>query len=117
MSSSVGASVLRACGLEARDEYFLHKPFDATAIEAAVDTSDVVLALLTPASYRSEICRAEQLRSLRKGKCLIPLLAVAGSDVPLHLEPKNYRDFTTEDTYAAGFQDLLRDVAELNGPR
>ena len=64
-----------------------------TEIEAALDNAEFVLALLTPGSYTSEICRAEQLRSLRKGKCVVPLLAQAGADVPLHLEAKNYRDF------------------------
>ena len=38
------------------------------------------LALLTPGSYVSEICRAEQLRSLRKRKCVIPLKAQRGTD-------------------------------------
>src|SRR5262245_21477929 len=54
-------------------------------IEQALDACKVALALLTPGSYVSEICRAEQLRALRKGKRVIPLLAQAGSDVPLHL--------------------------------
>src|SRR3954447_22200738 len=35
-------------------------------IEDALDDAEVVLALLTPGSYVSEICRAEQLRALRK---------------------------------------------------
>lgn len=60
-------------------------------IEENLDRSHVVLALLTPGSYLSEICRAEQLRSLRKGKLVIPLLAQQGSDIPLHLEAKNCR--------------------------
>jgi hypothetical protein len=63
-------------------------------IERAIDTCDVVLALLTPGSDVSEICRSEQLRSLRKGKRVISLLARSGSDIPLHLEAKEYRDFT-----------------------
>ena len=63
-------------------------------IEEAIDRAKVVLALLTPGSYASEICRAEQLRSLRLDKCVIPLLAAPGSDIPLHFETKNYRDFT-----------------------
>lgn len=37
-------------------------------IERAIDAAQVVLALMTPGSHVSEICRAEQLRSLRKGK-------------------------------------------------
>jgi NB-ARC domain/TIR domain/WD domain, G-beta repeat len=63
-------------------------------IEKAIDGAQVVLAILTPGSYVSSICRAEQLRSLRKGKKVIPLLGQAGTDVPLHLESANYRDFT-----------------------
>src|SRR5438874_13666277 len=49
-------------------------------IERAIDRSRVVLALLTPGSYASEMCRAEQLRSLRKGRAVIPLMAQAGPD-------------------------------------
>jgi len=63
-----------------------------TEIETALDASDVVLALLTPGSYVSDICRAEQLRSLRKGKCVIPVLGQKNTDIPLHLETKSYRD-------------------------
>jgi len=63
-------------------------------IETALDEAHVVLALLTPGSYSSEICRAEQLRALRKGKCVIPLLAERGADIPLHLEAMQNRNFT-----------------------
>jgi TIR domain len=44
-------------------------------IEKAIDRCDVLLALMTPGSYVSDICRAEQLRALRLGKRVIPLLA------------------------------------------
>jgi len=81
-----------------------------TEIERALDTSHVVLALMTPGSYLSEICRAEQLRPLRKGKRVIPLLAQSGSDISLHLETKNYRDFTGAQPYAAQFKLLLEDL-------
>ena len=84
-------------------------------IEQAIDHSQVVLALLTPASYLSEICRAEQLRSLRQGKCVIPVLAAPGTDIPLHLEPKHYLDFTDTRSYDAAFHSLLTDIAALNG--
>jgi hypothetical protein len=60
-----------------------------TEIEIALDASDVVLALLTPGSYVSDICRAEQLRSLRKGKCVIPVLGQKNTDIPLHLKTKS----------------------------
>ena len=49
-----------------------------TEIENAIDKAEVVLALLTRGSFVSEICRAEQLRALRKGKCVIPGRGRAG---------------------------------------
>jgi hypothetical protein len=79
-------------------------------IEQALDACQVALALLTPGSYVSDICRAEQLRALRKGRRVIPLLAQPGSDIPLHLEAKNYRDFTGAKPYAAEFSLLLEDI-------
>ncbi len=81
-----------------------------TEIEQALDGSEVALALLTPGSYASEICRAEQLRALRKGKRVIPLLAHSGTDIPLHLEAKQYRDFTGAKPYASQFELLLGDI-------
>jgi hypothetical protein len=57
-------------------------------IERAIDASQAVLALMTPGSYVSEICRAEHLRSLRKGKQVIPLLAQPDAGRLLHLEAK-----------------------------
>src|SRR5271157_1707317 len=84
-------------------------------IESALDEAEYVLALLTPGSYVSEICRAEQLRSLRKGKCVIPLLAQRGTEIPLHLEPKNYRDFTTDNAYTTAFAQLLDDIGAGDG--
>jgi WD40 repeat protein len=77
-------------------------------IEEGIDRAQVVLALMTDGSYRSEICRAEQLRSLRLGKCVIPLMAGRGADVPLHLEAKHYRDFTRP--YDEEFALLLADI-------
>ena len=81
-----------------------------TEIERAIDASHVVLALMTPGSYVSETCRAEQLRSLRKGKRVIPLLAASGSDIPLHLEAKQYRNFTGANPYLMQFKLLLEDI-------
>src|SRR5215471_19503298 len=50
-------------------------------IEGALNNCDALVAVLTPASYVSEICRAEQIWALDKGKPVLPLLAVAGTDV------------------------------------
>jgi len=72
-------------------------------IEEAIERAEVVLALLTPGSYASEICRAEQLRSLRKGKCVIPLVAGYGGEVvPLYLEGKNWRRYPEQWTELLG---------------
>jgi WD40 repeat protein len=84
-------------------------------IERGIDGSDAVLALLTPGSYASRICRAEQLRALRKDKLVIPLLAKTASDIPLHLEPSNYHDFTGVVPYEKQFRILLDDLGEGRG--
>jgi WD40 repeat protein len=84
-------------------------------IERALDGSDVVLALLSRGSFTSDICRAEQLRSLRKGKCVIPVLVQAEADRPLHLESRNYRDFSNELTYHEQFPKLLEDIKQRTG--
>jgi WD40 repeat protein len=81
-----------------------------TQIEREIETRAVTLALLTPGSYKSEMCRAEQLRALRKKKRVIPVLAAPGADRPLHLEARQYRDFTDPGCYAACFQELVADI-------
>ena len=84
-------------------------------IELALDKSDVVLALLSRGSFISDICRAEQLRSLRKGKCVIPILAQPEADRPLHLEARNYRDLSSDPTYDEQFPRLLEDIRQRMG--
>jgi len=84
-------------------------------IEGGIDGSDAVLALLTPGSFASRICRAEQLRALRKKRLVIPLLAKNGSDIPLHMEPDSYRDFTGYVPYEQQFQTLLEDLDKGRG--
>src|SRR6266545_2827286 len=84
-------------------------------IEHGLDRCDVILALLSPGSYDSDICRAEQLRSLRKGKCVIPLLATVDADRPLHLEFRSYRDFSNASRYSEELGKLLADIASRSG--
>ncbi len=79
-------------------------------IEDAIEHCHITLALLSPAAYQSEWCRAEQLRARRKGKRLIPLLAVPGAERPLHLEHMNYLDFSDLTAYDAMFRDLVSDI-------
>ena len=86
-----------------------------SAIESALDDASVVLALLSQGSYASEICRAEQLRALRKGKCVIPVLARTPTDIPIHLEAKNYRDLSASSVYDERFRQLLDDIQRGDG--
>lgn len=60
------------------------------SIEVAIDNSDVLLALLSKGSFYSDICRAEQLRALRKNKRVLPILLHKDADVPVHLEAGQY---------------------------
>ncbi len=80
-------------------------------IEEAIEHCDVTIALMTHASYSSQWCRAEQLRSLRKGKRVIPLLVQADAEIPLILEHLNYLDFSDLTKYPAMFRDLLSDIS------
>jgi hypothetical protein len=84
-------------------------------IENAIDNCDVLLAVLTAGSYVSDICRAEQLRALRKNKVVIPLLAQAGADRPVHLETRNYRDFTKHPPLPEQLQQLRDDISAGRG--
>ncbi|MCU0512917.1 MAG: DarT ssDNA thymidine ADP-ribosyltransferase family protein [Anaerolineae bacterium] len=79
-------------------------------IEQAIESCEVMVALMSPAAYGSQWCRAEQLRAIRKGKRLVPLLAVPAAEIPLHLEHLNYVDFTVPALYGDRFRDLLSDI-------
>jgi WD40 repeat protein len=79
-------------------------------IEDAIDRCDVLLALLSSGSYVSDICRAEQLRALRRGKQVIPLLVEPAEDRPLHLETAHYRDFTRRPPGPEQLRQLRKDI-------
>src|SRR5215470_3663347 len=80
-------------------------------LEQSIDACDILLALLSEGSFRSEICRAEQLRALRRGKRVIPVYAQAYADRPLHLEHLSYRDLSDPARYAEMFQMLVSDMS------
>jgi hypothetical protein len=65
----------------------------STAIEQAVDGADVLLALLSAGSYASDVCRGEQLRALRLGRRVIPLLLQEDADRPVFLEATQFVSF------------------------
>jgi hypothetical protein len=56
------------------------------AIEAAINTTDYVLALCSGGSFRSPICRGEQLRAFRPRNKLIPATVGTAPDFPIFLE-------------------------------
>ena len=78
-------------------------------IERALNDCDVLVAVMTPASFVSEICRAEQMWALDEGKLVIPVLAVAGAPVPIHLKSLNWRRFPEQQ------EELLADIASEAG--
>lgn len=80
-------------------------------LEREVDAREVTLALLSPGSFASEICRAEQLRALDKGNRVIPVLAVKGSDRPIYLYAQQYRDLSNDAEYTARLSELLDDIS------
>ncbi|MBC8100320.1 MAG: toll/interleukin-1 receptor domain-containing protein, partial [Armatimonadetes bacterium] len=79
-------------------------------IEDAIEGCHIMLALLTHASFKSDNCRAEHLRAIRKGKRIIPILVQADADRPIHLEHLNYLDFADANRYSEKLRDLLSDV-------
>jgi hypothetical protein len=84
-------------------------------IEDAINACEVLLAVLTVGSYESSICRGEQLRALRIGKLIVPLLAQGSADRPLYLEGAQYLDFSDDATYPAHFAELLDHLARQAG--
>ena len=48
-------------------------------IEEGLLWCDTLVAVLTPGSYQSEYCRAEQLIALDDGKAVIPVMAAPGA--------------------------------------
>lgn len=79
-------------------------------IEVAIEACHVLLALMSHSAYESQWCRAEQLRALRKGKRIVPLLLEGEAERPLHLEHLNHLDFSNAQTYDEAFRDLLSDL-------
>jgi hypothetical protein len=79
-------------------------------IEKEIDEADVVLALLSTGSYESDVCRGEQLRSLRRHKCVIPILVHDKADRPVYLEARQYRDFAVSAPYNQRLEELIQDI-------
>lgn len=87
----------------------------ARTIEDAIDRCEAMIAVLTSGSYRSEICRGEQQRALRKQKRLFPLLAQKDADRPIFLEARHYLDFSDVGRYKFSYEDLLKQIQNAAG--
>src|SRR3954466_15637551 len=79
-------------------------------IEDALNNCDVLIAVLSKGSFVSEICRAEQMWALDKGKQVIPVLATRNAPRPAHLYSLNYR------TLPGGESQLLADLGSAQRP-
>ena len=84
-------------------------------IEAAIDDCEALIAVLTAGAAASRVCRGEQLRALRKGKRVVPLLAQADADRPVYLEPEHYLSFAEGDPYETRFAELLDYLGQAKG--
>jgi hypothetical protein len=62
-------------------------------IEDALNACNVLVAVLTPGSYISEVCRAEQIWALDQGKIVIPVMAGSAAPVPIYLKSRQWRIF------------------------
>ena len=65
---------------------------------------------MSPGSFASEICRAEQLRALDKASRVIPVLVVKDAGRPVYLYARQYRDFTDDANYALRLSELGADI-------
>ncbi len=79
-------------------------------IEQKIDASEITMALLTPSSYESALCRAEQVRPLRRGKRLIPILAAGDPLLPDFIEERQVRDFRDLAPYGESLGKLVADI-------
>jgi WD40 repeat protein len=84
-------------------------------IELAIDRCDVALALLSTGSYESDICRAEQQRSLAKRKPVIPVRVQRDCDVPLPLQTGQHIDFSRDANYPESLHQLLTSIRKNLG--
>ncbi len=79
-------------------------------LERAIDGCDVMLVLLSHSGVASVWCRGEQMRAIRKGKSIVPLLVQPDAEPPIYLEHLNYLDFSLQERYDDGFRNLISDL-------
>ena len=77
-------------------------------IEDGLAQCDVVVAVLTPGAFLSEMCRSEQIAALEQGKSVIPVIPLNSVPIPIYLKSRMWR------RYPEQLADLL---ADLDAPR
>jgi hypothetical protein len=76
-------------------------------VQKGLDSSDLMVVLLSPASVSSQNVADEWSYFLEKNKPIVPLL-IAPCDVPFRLSRRQRVDFTAK--YQSGFQELIRAI-------
>ena len=76
-------------------------------IEQAIDDCTTLIAVLNYDAVSSAVCRAEQLRALRRGKQVIPVLAAESAPAPIHLEHLHSCRLSTPESYADNLPRLV----------
>jgi hypothetical protein len=76
-------------------------------IEQAIDSSGAMLALLSPASYESRVCRGEHLTALDAGKPVVPVLVSAAAPRPVYLAADHYLVIDSDAAQDAAWTALL----------
>jgi len=80
-------------------------------VQKGLDTSDIMLVLLSPGSVRSQNVADEWSYFIEKGKTIVPIM-IAECDVPFRLSRRQRVNFLGD--YRAGFEELIR---SLGSPR
>src|SRR5262249_44588756 len=84
-------------------------------IQDALQASDALLVILTPASVSSEWCKRELsaglVRELEEKRVLVLPVLLEDCDVPIFLRDKLYADFRKD--FDSGLQDVLKAVSKI----
>lgn len=86
-------------------------------IEQAIERCSAMLALLSPASHESRVCRGEHLTALDAGKPLVPVLVEADAPRPVYLAADHYLVIDSDEAEAAMLPQLLQALASGGAAR
>ncbi len=97
------------------------------ALEDALNTCELVVALLSPHSVRlqgeratphgASVCHYELMMAVRKEKAVVPIVVIA-CDMPLAIiryEPLVFTDWHSPEAYRQGIQQILHAIRDVRG--